>query len=135
MVDNNKVYKKRKNMIGQGSAPVVVAAAAAAQVVLANQAAEALKVVATSAAEAVATVASQAATDRATLGLDITYIKENITEIKLTIKEAANNYSSKTETNDHEKRIRDLETRTLVWVGGLSVLTFLVPLVIKFFVP
>lgn len=85
-----------------------------------------------------ATLMKQTAEATAT-ALNIQYIQKDISDIKLSLKEMSGMYVPKNEFIDlvksssgQEERIRDIEKKTQSYAGALAVLTFIIPIIIRF---
>lgn len=81
------------------------------------------------AATAAALSAEKAAVQAAIVSVNIDNIKVNIKEIKDTLKDQAQTYVTRVDfiehvkvDDDHEARIRSLETRMWIWVGASGVI-------------
>lgn len=56
------------------------------------------------------------------VGIHLFYMAQGIKDLDQTVKDSAKNYATKATTDDHERRLKKLETKnivkdTLLWVG------------------
>jgi flavorubredoxin len=124
------------------SAAAAAAAAAAAKIAadLAMQTATKAAELATVAATTATALAAKTAETTAIISNDIGWMKQSLSSIQQTLKEMTGVYITKPifdenqkMTDDHEKRLRDMERKIQLWAGGLAIIAFGFPLLLKFF--
>lgn len=116
------------------SAVAIVAARLAAET--ASKAAD----LATSTSNTAVVLATKTAESMAIISTDISWMKQSLKGIEVTLKEMSGVYVTTSNfmeleksTEDKEIRLRTLERNTNVWVGGLAVLTFAIPILLNIF--
>lgn len=90
-------------------------------------------------ASALASAKAAADVTAAVLATDISYIKKDLAEIKLSLDRMPDSFLTKADfkdhsvmDDDHEKRIRLIEQSMWKWVGASSVITTVVTISISF---
>ncbi len=120
--------KLNQNESSSSSSSAAAAAAAAAATLASTN------------AQVAAKTAAESASIIAVVANDVSWMKKSLEGIELKLNEMEKAFVTATqhqevlnEIADHESRIRVIETRTWIWVGGLAVLTFLIPILLKVF--
>ena len=115
------------------------AAAAKIAADLAMQTATKAAELAAVAAQTATTLAVKTAETTSIISNDIGWMKQSLTGIETTLSEmqksfvtSAQHLEVTTELSDHEDRVRKLEKNIQLWAGGLAILAFGFPLLLKF---
>lgn len=120
---------------------ITLISAAAANATAAASAAATAAASAAENARLAAKAAAESATAIAVVATDTSWMKKSLSGIEVTLEEMRNQFVTAPQHADviktidsQEERLKKLEEKTNIWVGGLAVLTFAIPLILKFFV-
>jgi len=76
----------------------------------------------------------------AVIGNDISWIKKSLTGIETSLESIKGSFVSKVEFDpiheniiEYHKKVDDLQRTVYIWMGAIGIVTFLVPIVLKFF--
>jgi cob(I)alamin adenosyltransferase len=96
---------------------------------------------ATIAATTATALASKTSETTAIISNDITWVKKSLSGIELTLKEMNGEFVSRTEFNpihdsitEYHKKVDDLQQFVWIGIGGVTVLSFIIPIVLKYFI-
>lgn len=124
---NNMAKTDTTQVVATAAANASAAASSAAQA--ANTAANNAQIAAKAAADS-ATAIAVVATDTSWMKKSLSGIEEKLNEMDKAFVTAAQHREVTDIQEDHEKRIRTLETRTILWLGGLALLGPIVTILI-----